>query len=125
MPAFTFRDEDKVPAGNKKLDCHMVYDVKIDLTCKARLVAVGHQTDVPKKSVYSSVVSQDSARIALTIASLNNLNVLAADVQNAYLNAPKNEKCYTNAGPEFGPDNEGRPVLITCALYGLISSGER
>jgi hypothetical protein len=56
MLAFTFRDDDKVPVGYKKIDCHMVYDVKIDLTCKARLVAGGHQTDVPKELVYSSVV---------------------------------------------------------------------
>jgi hypothetical protein len=64
-------------------------------------------------------------RIALAIASLNELDVLAADVQNAYLNAPTKEKCYTVAGPEFGPDNEGRPVLIFRALYGLRSSGAR
>jgi hypothetical protein len=64
-------------------------------------------------------------RIALTIASLNNLNVLAADVQNAYLNSPSKEKCYTIVGPEFGPDNEGRPVLISRALYRLRSSGAR
>jgi hypothetical protein len=123
MPEFTFRDNDKVPVGNKKIDCHMVYDVKIDLTRKARLVAGGHQTDVPKESVYSSVVSWDSVRIALMIASLNNLNVLAANVQNAYLNAPTKEKCYTIAGPEFDPDNEGRPFLIARALYGLRRSG--
>ena len=89
------------------------------------MVAGGHQTEVPKESVYSSVVSRDSVRIALTIASLNDLDVLAADVQNAYLNAPTKEKCYTTAGPEFGPDNEGRPVLIVRALYGLRSSGAR
>jgi hypothetical protein len=68
------------------------------------LVAGGHQTDVQKESVYSSVVSRDSVRIALMIASLNNLNVLAADVHNAYLKAPTKEKCDTIAGPEFGPD---------------------
>jgi hypothetical protein len=89
------------------------------------LVAGGHQTNVLKESVYSSVVSRDSVRITLTIASLNNLNVLAADVQNEYLNAPTKQKCYTIAGPEFGPDNEVRPVLITWALYRLRSSGAR
>jgi hypothetical protein len=97
LPAFTFRDDDKVPTGYMKIDCHIVYDVKIDLTRMAQLVAGGHQTDVPKESVYSSVVSQDSVRVALMIASLNNLNVLAADVQNAYLNAPTKEKCCTIA----------------------------
>jgi hypothetical protein len=60
MPAFTFRDDDKVPTGYKKIDCHMIFDVKIDLTRKARLVASGHMTDVPKDSVYSSVVSRES-----------------------------------------------------------------
>ena len=125
MPAFEFRDDDKVPTGYKKIDCHMIFDVKIDLTRKARLVAGGHQTEVPKDSVYSSVVSRDSVRLALTLASLNGLSVLSADVQNAYLNAPTGEKCYTTAGPEFGPTNEGRPVLIVRALYGLRSSGAR
>jgi hypothetical protein len=75
-------------------------------------VAGGHQSEAPKEWVYSSVVSQDNVQIALTIASLNNLNVLAAYVQNAYLNAPTKDKCYTIAGPEFCPENEGRPVLI-------------
>jgi Reverse transcriptase (RNA-dependent DNA polymerase) len=95
MPAFEFRDNDQVPPGYKKIDCHMVFDVKVDLTRKARLVAGGHQTDVPKDSVYSSVVSRDSVRLALTLASLNGLSVLSADVQNAYLNAPTKERCYT------------------------------
>jgi Reverse transcriptase (RNA-dependent DNA polymerase) len=101
MPAFEFRDDDKVPPGYKKIDCHMVFDVKVDLTLKACLVAGGHQTEVPKDSVYSSVVSRDSVRLALTLASLNGLSVLSADVQNAYLNAPTKEKCYMIAGPEF------------------------
>jgi Reverse transcriptase (RNA-dependent DNA polymerase) len=59
------------------------------------------------------------------IASLNDLSVLVGDVQNAYLNAPTKEKCYTIAGPEFVPTNEGQPVLVTRALYGLRSSGAR
>jgi hypothetical protein len=125
MPAFTYRDDNKVPVGYKQNDCHMVYNVKIDLARKAWLVAGGNQTDIPKESVYSSVVSRDSVRIALKIASLNDLNLIAADIQNAYLNAPTKEKCYTVAGLEFGSDNEGRPVLITKALYGLRSSGAR
>jgi hypothetical protein len=41
------------------------------------------------------------------------------------LNAPTKEKCYTISGPEFGPNNEGRPVLIVRALYGIRSSGAR
>ena len=55
----------------------MIFDVKTDLSRKARLVAGGHLTDPPKDSVYSSVVSRDSVRIAFTIAALNDLEVLA------------------------------------------------
>jgi Reverse transcriptase (RNA-dependent DNA polymerase) len=125
MPAFKFRDDDVIPPGYTKIDCHMVFDIKADLTRKARLVAGGHQTEVPKESVYSSVVSRDSVRLALMLATLNGLSVLSADVQNAYLNAPTKEKCYCIAGPEFGQDKVGRPVLIVRALYGLRSSGAR
>jgi hypothetical protein len=70
-------------------------------------------------------VSRDSIRIAFTLAALNNLDVLSADLQGAYLNAPTKEKVYTTAGLEFGADKVGRPVLIVRALYGLKSSGAR
>jgi Reverse transcriptase (RNA-dependent DNA polymerase) len=125
MSAFEFRENDNVQIGYKEIDCHMIFDIKTDLTRKARLVAGGHQTDVPKESVYSSVDSRDSVRIAFLIAALNGLDVLARDVQNAYLNAPTKGNCYTIAGPEFRKDNIGRPVLIVRALYGLCSSGAR
>ena len=125
LPAFEFVDDDVVPKFYKHIDCHMIFDVKMDLTRKARFVAGGHQTDPPKESTYSSVVSRDSIRIAFTLAALNDLDVLSADVQGAYLNAPTKEKVYTTAGLEFGADTVGRPVLIVRALYGLKSSGAR
>jgi hypothetical protein len=68
QPAFEFRDDDVMPPGFKKIDCHMVFNVKLDLVRKARFVAGGHQTDPPKESVYSSVVSRDSVRLAFLIA---------------------------------------------------------
>ena len=64
-------------------------------------------------------------RIAFLIAALNNLDILLADVQNAYLNAPIKEKVYTTAGLEFGAVNKGQFVLIVQALYGIKSSGAR
>jgi hypothetical protein len=64
-----------------------LFNVKLDLVCKARFIAGGHQTDPPKESVYSSVISRDSVRPALLIAALIDLEILSADVQNAYLNA--------------------------------------
>jgi hypothetical protein len=57
--------------------------VKLDLVHKARFVAGGHQTDPPKESVYSSVVSRDSVHLVFLMAALNDLDILSADVQNA------------------------------------------
>jgi hypothetical protein len=56
------------------------------------------------------------------IAALNDLNILAADIGNAYLNAKTREKVYAIAGPEFG-SKEGQTIIIRRALYGLKSSG--
>ena len=68
---------------------------------KARMVAEGHTTEAPYSITYSSVVSRYSVRIALTIAALNKLDVLACDIQNAYLTAQCREKIWTRTGPEF------------------------
>ena len=71
------------------------------------------------------VVSRDTVHLFFLLAALNDLNVvLSADIQNAYLNARVRERLYTIAGKEFGLANEGRPVLIVLALYGLRSSGK-
>ena len=70
------------------------------------------------------MVSRDSVRLFFLLAALNDLNILSADIQNAYLSAPVKEKLYTIAGKEFGPMMAGRPVLIVRALYGLRSSGK-
>jgi hypothetical protein len=71
---------------------------------------------------YSTVLSRDSVRILLTIAALNDLNILGAVVQNAFLTAPNKEKCWMVAGPEFGLE-EGKTFLVLVkALYGLKSA---
>ena len=69
-------------------------------------------------------MSRDSVFIAFTVAAINGLDVLCADVQSAYLNAPTSEKNWTEAGLEFGY-NAGQTALIVRALYGLKSSGAR
>ena len=56
------------------------------------------------------------------LAALNDLDILACDIGNAYLNAECREKVYTTCGPEFG-SYEGRKALIVRALYELKSSG--
>ena len=55
--------------------------------------------------------------IALTYAALNDLDVFAANIQNAYLQAPSSQKDYIICGPEFGIENTGGTALIHRALY--------
>ncbi len=106
----------------QEIACHMIFDVKMDLTRKARFVAGGHLTDNPASITYSSVVSRDSVRIAFLIAALNDLDIMARNVGNAYLNAPCREKVWFVAGPEFC-SREGTVVKVVRALYGLKLSG--
>jgi hypothetical protein len=108
--------------GFQEIGCHLVFDVKMDLTRKARFVAGGHMTETPNSLTYSSVVSRDSVRIAFLVAALNDLDILSCDVSNAYLNAPCREKIWFVAGPEFG-SRQGQVVKVVRALYGLKSSG--
>ena len=83
-------DISDLPPGYQQIKCHMIFDIKMgeNFRRKARMVAGGHTTEAPSTLTYSSVVSRDSVRIALTIAALNGLSVLACDIQNAYLTAP-------------------------------------
>ena len=98
----------------------MVFDVG---TFKARLCKDGHLTEDPEGSCYAGVVSRESVRIALLYAALNDIEVMAADIRNAYLQAATSEKHYIIYGPEFRIENQGKQALITRALYGGKVSG--
>jgi len=48
--AFQFLEEDEtVPIGYKWIKCHLIFDVKMDFSRKARFVAGGHMTNPPSK----------------------------------------------------------------------------
>jgi hypothetical protein len=85
-------------------------------------VAGGHLIKAPATITYASVVSRETVRLALTFASLNDLEVKVDDVLNAYITAPVKEKVWTILGPEFGLDS-GKSAIIVRALYGLKSEG--
>ena len=72
----------------------------------------GHKTPDPSTSNYEGVLSRDSVRIALTYAALNDVDVTAADIQNAYLQAPSYEKHFIICGPEFGLEHAGKIALM-------------
>ena len=102
----------------------MIFDIKLgeNFWRKARMVAGGHPTKAPSSVTYSSMVSRNLVQIMLMIAALNDINLQAGDIKNAYLTAPCREKIWTRAGPESGID-EGKVFIVVRALYGLKSSG--
>lgn len=109
--------------GYTQITGHLVFDMILgeNFRQKARYCADGHKIGAPASITYSTVVSRDSVRILLTIAALNELDVLGANVQNAFLTAHNKEKCWMIAGPEFGSE-EGKVFLVVKALYGLKSA---
>ena len=112
------------PEGYQFVRVHFVFAVKHDLRRKARLVAGGHMTDPPGEESYSSVVTIKGMRLCIFLAELNDLEIMAGDVGNAYLEAKTRELIYVIAGPEFG-ELEGTILIINKALYGLKTSGAR
>ena len=113
----------RAPNGWTKVTGHLVWDVKMDFPRKAQWVLDGHKTPEPEGSTYAGVVSRESIRIALTYAALNGIDVFAADIRNAYLQAPSSCKNFIICGPEFRLENEGKVALIHHALYGGKSAG--
>ena len=111
-----------IPEGYQMIPMWIIFDVKMNLTRKARLVAGGHVTKAPAWDCFCSVASRQSVRLAFLVAALNDLDLVMIDVGNAFVNADSREKVCARAGPEFG-EFEGCIVLIVKALYGLRSSG--
>lgn len=90
----------------------------MDLTRKARWVKDGHKHPNPAISNFAGVSSRESIRIALTHATPHALDLCAADIKSAYLQAPTSEKHYIACGPEFPLKYQGRMTIIKRALYG-------
>ena len=65
----------------------MIFDIKLGKSFrrKARLVGGVHMTTSPSSITLLSVVSRDSIRIGLNIVALNELDIMACDIQNAYI----------------------------------------
>ena len=112
------------PPGYQKIRVRLIFAVKYDGRHKARLVADGHHTPEPVESIYSGVVSLKNLKQVIFLGKLNNLELWGADIGNACLEAPAEEKLYIVAGPEF-EDWEGYILTFSKAIYGLKSSGKR
>ncbi|KAI2501802.1 Reverse transcriptase (RNA-dependent DNA polymerase) [Fragilaria crotonensis] len=120
--AFEFPKDGKAPVGYQKIDCHMIFDVKMTLerrlACRRwpsdRTNERHHFCECCVTGQHSNCVSRGGAE---------RFDVLSADISGAYLNANAAEKVYTIAGKEFVLTMKV-VVVITRALYGLRSSGK-
>ena len=78
----------------------------------------GHATQTPDIITYYSMVTRETAGIALTIAVLHHLD----SILNLYVMALNKEKIWTVLGPEFG-DYAGKSVILVRTLYRLKNTG--
>jgi hypothetical protein len=119
--SFTLLEEGKkeLVEDSKRIPCHMIFDVRFNFTRKAQFIAGGHITDLPTSLKYSSVVAWGS--LAFLIIALNDLDILTANVSNAYLNAHIKKRVHTICGSD-GPSFIGIIAVIIRALYNLKSS---
>ncbi len=94
-----------------------------DFHCKTHLVAGSHMTNVPAAYTYASVVTHATVCIALMFTVLILLEVMSANIMNAYIIAPCKEKIRTTLSSDLGKD-KGKKAIIGRALYGLKSIGQ-
>ena len=73
------------PKGYQLIKLRIVFDVKLSLKWKARIVVCGNVTDPPREAAYSGVASLWSQHIVCLLAELNGLKLTGGDIRNAYL----------------------------------------
>ena len=101
----------------------MIYTVKMeDFRRKAQYGADVHMIDAPAAQTYASSVTRELVHVALALAAMNDLEVKASDIQNAYLTTPCADNILMICGSEFVYQARKR-AFITRALYGLKSAG--
>jgi hypothetical protein len=105
MVAFEYIDQQLTPeqarnlhtkyVGFQEINCHMIFDIKMDITRKARFVAGGHRTEPPASITYSSVVSRDSVQLAFLTAALTRDNGLQhGKCVSSYTSSGEDLVCY-------------------------------
>jgi hypothetical protein len=85
---------DLPPSDYKKIQAHLVFDIKHDVQHKARFVGGGYLTDVPMESIYSGVVSLRGVHMFTFLSELNGMELWATDIGNAFLEAYTAEKLF-------------------------------
>ena len=114
-----FDKGEDVPDNMKSLGVHLTFGVNMNLTYKAIIVACGNRSENRVRTTYEVVVSRETVSIVLTYSDLNGLDIISADIQNAYIISPDTEKHFIACGPEFLLENTGRKAIVKRSLYGM------
>ena len=102
-----------VPIGYYRVKCHIIFGVKMEyFRCKDSLVEGENLTDPLAIITYTSVLSRETVRIALTLVALNDFPVKVADIQSSYTTAPVTEKVWTVLDSEFGEDAGSKAIVL-------------
>ena len=81
-------------------------------------------TKVPATIMFPCVVSRETIRIALRIATVNDLKLKSANILKASIQVSVIEKVWTTLDPEFGSDASPTAVIVK-ASYGLNWQGQQ
>ncbi len=68
-----------------------MFDVKIELRRKTKLVAGGNRADLAVEPCFSGVVGTDTVRLALFLGILHDMVAFAADCSNTFLHGLTHE----------------------------------
>lgn len=120
----------ELPQGRKAIGSKWVFKLKCNERgeierYKARLVAQGftqiYGTDYDE--VFAPVARPTSFRVLLTIAGIQNLQVMQYDVKTAFLNGIIEEEIYLK--PPHGLQNDTKVFRLHKSLYGLKQSARK
>ena len=100
----TYEGDPNKLLGYQEMKGHIVFNIKLgeNFRRKARFCADGNNTESPAALTYRTVVSCNSARIISTAAAMKGLEVMGADVHNAFLMESCKEKIWLISGLELG-----------------------
>jgi hypothetical protein len=118
------------PVNRKKIGAQWVLKIKRDaegdiIKYKARLVAKGYSQvpGVDFEETYAPVGRTTSLRILLTIAATQDLEILQAELEGAYLNGNLDVGIYMDYPEVVKPKKGCDGLLLKKSLYGLKQSG--
>jgi hypothetical protein len=92
FPTFDFIEveDTTIPPGFTFVDTYFVFNVRMNLLKKARIMARGIMTEPTKDDTFASVVSRETFKLFFHVTTLNNLNFLSY-IQNVNLPASNKE----------------------------------